>query len=468
VKFNANGGGGKMSSQVFTINKAAKLSANAFTRKGYVFVGWSTSKTGAVAYADKQAVKNLAKGGEKVTLYAKWAVKNYLVAFFANGGSGSMALQKHVYGKSAKLSANRFKRKGYSFAGWAKKNTGEVKYRNKAAVKNLTSAGKTIKLYAVWTANPVSNPSQNQPATSSATTSTLPGDEVDFTQLRWAYGGFDGSAAKLSGNARISDLAASNAGVSYSWASGDCQDLGASSATDASCVACLFCLSGGRWSGGKFDWICTNNKSPSFKNIQDQYKGWSSGVISRAEEYAFVILNRNGTARTNVIRVKAPGLTPTTPTTPSTPATPTTPTTPTTPPTRTSADDVDFSLLQWTYGGFKGESAKLGAEPRITGLKLNNSGMSYSWKSGGCESLGATSGSDYSRTVACLFCHYGGKWVGGKFDWVSTSRRTRDFKNIHEGYNGWSPKAFSGADAYAFVIVSKDGKSRSNVIRCGK
>jgi hypothetical protein len=70
--------------------------------------------------------------------------------------------------------------------------------------------------------------------------------------------------------------------------------------------------------------------------------------------------------------------------------------------------------------------------------------------------------------VACLFCYSGGKWVGGKFDWVSTSRRTRDFKNIHEGYHGWSPTVFKNATAYAFVIVSKDGKSRSNVIRCGR
>ena len=470
VNFNANGGGGKMSSQKFTVNKAAKLSANRFTRKGFVFVGWSTTKSGAVAYQNGQAVKNLAKGGKTVTLYAQWAVQNYLVAFFANGGSGSMPVQKHTYGKAANLSANRFTRKGYSFAGWATKPTGQVTFRNTAAVKNLTRAGRTIKLYAVWKANPApaatTTPASKTPPSATAattTTSALPGDEVNFALLNWVYGGFNGAAAKLSGKARISNLKASNSGVSYNWGSGGCQDLGASSATDASCVACLFCYSGGKWTGGKFDWICTNNKSPSFKNIQDQYKGWSSGVLSKAEEYAFVILNKNGTARTNVIRVKSPGYT-----TGTKPPTTTTTTTPTTTATATSADEVDFSLLQWSYGGFKGEQAKLGAQPRISGLKVNNSGMSYSWKSGGCENLGATSASDYSHTVACLFCYYGGKWVGGKFDWVSTSRRTRDLKNVHDGYNGWSPSVFSKATAYAFVIVSKDGKTRSNVIRCGK
>ena len=446
VKFNSNGGKGKMSPQKFAVNKSAKLSANCFTRKGYVFIGWSTSKTGAVSLKNGQAVKNLAKGGKTITLYAQWAVQNYLVAFFANGGSGSMSLQKHTYGKAANLTANKFTRRGYSFQGWATSANGPLKFRNKASVKNLTKAGRTIKLYALWTES------------SSSSTSSLPDDAVSFSQLQWIYGGFDGSLAKLSGKARISNLTASNSGLSYSWAAGGCQDLGASSATDASCIACIFCLSGGKWTGGKVDWICTNNKSPSFKNIIDKYKGWSSSVLSKAEEYAFVIVSKNGRSRTNVIRVKSPGFSTGT-TTPSQPSSGT---------STSASDDVDFSLLQWTYGGFKGGSAKLGSQPRITGLKVTNSGMSYSWKSGGCENLGATSSTDWSHTVACLFCHYGGKWVGGKFDWISTSRRTRDLKNIHDGYNGWSPTVFAKADAYAFVIVSKDGKTRSNVIRCGK
>ena len=468
VNFNANGGKGKMSAQKFTVNKSAKLAANRFTRSGYVFKGWSTSKTGAVSLQNGQAVKNLAKGGKTVTLYAQWAVQNYLVAFFANGGSGSMPLQKHTFGKAANLTANRFTRKGYSFQGWATSANGALRFRDKASVKNLTGAGRTIKLYAVWKANPGSSSTtastSTSSSTSSSTTPALPGDAVSFSQLQWVYGGFDGSSAKASAKARITDLKASNSGLTYSWAAGGCQDLGASSATDASCVACIFCLSGGKWTGGKVDWICTNNKSPSFKNIIDKYKGWSSSVLSKAEEYALVIVSKDGRSRTNVTRVKSPGFSTGT----TTQTTPTTTTQPASGTSTGSADEVAFSLLQWTYGGFKGEQAKLGAQPRITGLKVNNSGMSYSWKSGGCENLGATSASDYSRTVACLFCYYGGKWVGGKFDWVSTSRRTRDLKNVHDGYNGWSPTVFSKATAYAFVIVSKDGKTRSNVIRCGK
>ena len=130
-------------------------------------------------------------------------------------------------------------------------------------------------------------------------------------------------------------------------------------------------------------------------------------------------------------------------------------------------DAVEFGLLNWSYGGFKGGSAKLSAKARIMGLSVKSDGMSYQWMSGGCENLGASSSTDAS-CLACLFCLVGGRWVGGKFDWISTSRKTRDFKNIESSYNGWPKNAIANATRYAFVIVSKDGKSRTNVISCGR
>ena len=74
----------------------------------------------------------------------------YKVKFYANGGKGKMAVQKMTYGKSAKLKANKFKRKGYVFLGWAKKKSSAPVYKNKQAVKNLTATGGTVKLYAKW------------------------------------------------------------------------------------------------------------------------------------------------------------------------------------------------------------------------------------------------------------------------------------------------------------------------------
>ena len=127
-------------------------------------------------------------------------------------------------------------------------------------------------------------------------------------------------------------------------------------------------------------------------------------------------------------------------------------------------DSVDFSQLDFCWGGFKGASAKLDAKARIFSLSVSSSGMSYKWIAGGCEQLGASGHEDYSKTLACLFVLIDGRWRGGKFDWISTSRTSRDFKNVKDGYNGWDKDAIGKASKFAFVIVSSDGKKRTNVI----
>ena len=152
--FNANGGKGKMAAQSFSYGVSKKLSANRFTRAGRVFAGWSLKKGAAVAFANKASVKNLSSKGGKVTLYAVWAKPTYKVKFVANGGKGQMDVLQMTYGKAKKLSANKFKRNGYAFKGWAKSKAdakkGKVAYKNKKKVKNLVTNGKTVKLYAVW------------------------------------------------------------------------------------------------------------------------------------------------------------------------------------------------------------------------------------------------------------------------------------------------------------------------------
>ena len=85
------------------------------------------------------------------------AVANrYKVAFNGNGGTGSMGEQNMTYDTSAPLTANAFTNAGYNFAGWSESKGGEVKYPDGTSVKNLTAEnGKTITLYAVWTAKKV-------------------------------------------------------------------------------------------------------------------------------------------------------------------------------------------------------------------------------------------------------------------------------------------------------------------------
>ena len=160
VKFSGNKGklpkGKKMKTLAMTYGTAKKLPKNLFTRKGYVFLGWSLSKKGGTIYPNKASVKNLTTKGGTVTLHAQWAKKAYKVAFYANAkdAKGKMAAQAMTYGKAKKLSANKFTRKGYVFKGWAKSKAdakkAKVAYKNKKSVKNLITTGKTVKLYAVW------------------------------------------------------------------------------------------------------------------------------------------------------------------------------------------------------------------------------------------------------------------------------------------------------------------------------
>lgn len=136
------------------------------------------------------------------------------------------------------------------------------------------------------------------------------------------------------------------------------------------------------------------------------------------------------------------------------------------PPAPVIVDAVDYSLLRWDCGGFNGAAAKHREGVIIAALAVNSRGLSYRWQSGNCEMLGAA-GHTNADCIAALFCKVGDQWRGGKFDWISTSRLTRDFANIN-GYKGWSRSLFDSATEYAFVIVSKDGKRRSNVIKCAR
>ena len=137
--------------------------------------------------------------------------------------------------------------------------------------------------------------------------------------------------------------------------------------------------------------------------------------------------------------------------------------------TDSAGDAVAFSSLKWTYGGWDGSKAKFTGDAVISSLDVNNSKMHYQWEFGsGCQNIGASNGGDYSQTMACFFIKEpDGVWRGGKFDWISTSRKTRSFTNIHCGYHGWNAGQFKAAKECAFVIVSKGGY-RTNVIRGAK
>jgi len=116
--------------------------------------------------------------------------------------------------------------------------------------------------------------------------------------------------------------------------------------------------------------------------------------------------------------------------------------------------------LSWCYGGFNGSKAKVSGDAVLESATLKGDTLTIKWKTGGCEQLGATSETDADHTVACMFLADG---AGGKFEWISTSRKTRNMKNIKKGYNGWPPTALDGGGRLWFCIAGvKDDKKTSN------
>ena len=155
IAFKPNGGTGNMNNQQMEYDKAKALARNAFTRTGYTFTGWK-EQDASTKHADEETVKNLTNiDGDTITLLAQWEPNAYIIKYNANGGTGSMADQHMKYDIPAKLTANAYRKTGYTFTGWRRddKETG-IKYRNRETVTNLLSAnGATTTMYAQWKAN---------------------------------------------------------------------------------------------------------------------------------------------------------------------------------------------------------------------------------------------------------------------------------------------------------------------------
>ena len=153
VHFNANGGDGQMSDQVFTYNEAQKLTAKAFTRTGYTFAGWATSENGNVVYSDQQSVSNLTtENNATVNLYAKWTCNTYTVTLHnQDATTAGTASVTATYG-AAMPAITVPERTGYTFGGYfTETNGGGTQYYKADGTSahnwNITQA---TTLYAKW------------------------------------------------------------------------------------------------------------------------------------------------------------------------------------------------------------------------------------------------------------------------------------------------------------------------------
>lgn len=135
--------------------------ATAVPGKGSVFVGWydaqdterSNRLTGSTAYTPEKDLSGRYRDGSYVALFR---LKQYVLRYDANGGTGTMEDQTFPHGQAHPLEKCAFSREGYSFVGWATEQEGKVKYEDQKSIKldeefpNLTNDNDEVYLYAVW------------------------------------------------------------------------------------------------------------------------------------------------------------------------------------------------------------------------------------------------------------------------------------------------------------------------------
>ena len=168
VRYYKYDGSGETAEEDFACGKTSTVawigSMLGWAREGYEFVGWvpwnPDTKPRLCKYVNGQPVKDLAKAGATVTLYAGWkSPSSYRVCFHRSAGPDDTTKMNQVIlrNKEDTLawmdSMIGWKRDGYTFVGWDESDKAtSVKYANGAKVKNLAMNGGTKHLYAVWRA----------------------------------------------------------------------------------------------------------------------------------------------------------------------------------------------------------------------------------------------------------------------------------------------------------------------------
>ena len=95
-----------MSNESFTYGVAKTLTANAFTRDGYRFIGWAISADGEVIYTDEQSVINMTTVDNGIVdLYAVWQPSGMRVKYNGEWKDGQVFVKHNGEWKAGQVYA---------------------------------------------------------------------------------------------------------------------------------------------------------------------------------------------------------------------------------------------------------------------------------------------------------------------------------------------------------------------------
>ena len=162
INYNANNNSGSTSTQSTEIAGGSLAPNNLFPAEtNKQFKEWNTAAngTGTSYPAGVTALSTGLLPGQTLELYAIWD-DIYYISFNANESSvgetsgsatGTMANQTVVTGNATAIKTSTFALSGYLFYGWNTQADGNgTLYSDGQKVTNLTSAGNTVTLYAIW------------------------------------------------------------------------------------------------------------------------------------------------------------------------------------------------------------------------------------------------------------------------------------------------------------------------------
>ena len=172
VHFEANGGTGEMADQTCDVTMA--LTANAFTRTGYTFLGWNTKADGTGSNCSNMgSIRNILydlgignTDGATVTLYALWVPITYHITYDLAGGTLGTSNPATYTIETATFTLVNPVRTGYAFAGWTGSNGNTPETTVTIPQGSVNDRSYT----ANWTANTYTVTLDNQGATTAGST----------------------------------------------------------------------------------------------------------------------------------------------------------------------------------------------------------------------------------------------------------------------------------------------------------